>query len=216
VDGVLEVEHARIGFAHHQVARHVVTVHEDARLREDVREQPVEDAVEHRGLARVEFETQVAAEIPLREQPEFAAQERFVVRREHAFAARELPLDQRADGVVEQGRGAGVVALQFGEISRAAEVGEQQEAAIDVLGEHARCIHAGVEHEARDAHEGTDVLVLGWRVHDDPGVGTVRRAEVATETGVGGGGFERGCAVGQRGAEPAAQFGKTIQGVVTT
>ena len=38
VHRVLEVEHARVGLAHHQVARVVVAMHEHARLREIVRE----------------------------------------------------------------------------------------------------------------------------------------------------------------------------------
>ena len=50
----------------------------------------------------VERVPQVARDIPLGEQIELAAQQRLVVRRQHAFARGELPADQRVDRVEVQ------------------------------------------------------------------------------------------------------------------
>ena len=99
VHRVLEVEHAGIGLAHHEVARVVVAVHEHARLREVVREHAREHALERGALRVVERAPEVARDVPVGEEIELAPQERFVVRRQLAFARGALEARQRVERV---------------------------------------------------------------------------------------------------------------------
>ena len=79
-----------------------------------------------------------------------------------------------------------------------AEVGEQQEAAVEVLREDRGRVHAGVGQQRGNVHERAAILLRRRRVHRDQrrapararGVGE-RDAEIAAKARVGGRGRER-------------------------
>ena len=84
VDRALKIEHARIWIGHHQVARMVIAMDIDPRLREVVVENAPEHVAQCVALRRVERNADVPRDVPVREQIELAAQHRFVVWRKHA------------------------------------------------------------------------------------------------------------------------------------
>ena len=132
-----------------------------------------QDLLEHRGELRYAARRRASTlrclrEVPVGEQVEFALQQRAVVGRQFVRLAGELDLDQRIDGGAVERVGVGVG--QVGEVGGRAEVGEQQEAAFEVGGEHLGHVHAGVVEQLLHVQPGPDVLVAGRRVHDDAGL----------------------------------------------
>ena len=117
----------------------IVAMHEHPRLREIV--SAISARTPASSVSRcvgVERAPQCSRDVPVGEQLELAAQQRLVVRRQRAGARRALPLHERVDRVVEERVRRAVVERR--EVRRRAEVGEQQEAALEVLREHARRI----------------------------------------------------------------------------
>jgi hypothetical protein len=205
VHRVLEIDHAGIGLAHHEIARHVVAVHIHPRLRQ----RPPDNESGHFGqrlsLRRREFQPQMPADVPLGKQVALAAEQRLVVRRQHVVAARSLPLQQRLDRIAEQPVRVTGIEIERGEIGRVTKVREQQEPALQVLRHHFRRMHACRAQELRNPHERPAILARRRGVHGDPRAAFRRHAKVAAKAGVGRGRSQRvGGAETRR--EPAAQF----------
>ena len=72
-DGVLKIEDAGIGIGQHQVARMVIAVDVDPRLREIVVEDETEGARERCGLAGIQFDAEMLGDIPVGKEIELAA-----------------------------------------------------------------------------------------------------------------------------------------------
>ena len=102
VNGVLKVEHSRIGVGQHQVARHEIAMHVSSGLGQVVCEDKAEHRFQGLPLANVQLEAEVALQVPLGKQIEFASQQGFIVERQHALAAGQLPADQRIGCIAEQ------------------------------------------------------------------------------------------------------------------
>ena len=123
---------------------------------------------------------------PLGKQLEFPAQQRRVVVRQHAGPAGQLDPDQRADRIgIKRGGVAGIQHLQVG---RGAEVRKQQEAAIEVAGQHFRDMHSRRLEKLLHMQPGAAILVRRRRIHDDARRAVVEGgAKIAAETGIGRG-----------------------------
>jgi hypothetical protein len=139
----------------------------------------------------------------LRKQLELAAKQRLVVRQQHAGSRGELPAHQRSAGVGEQP--VGVRRVERMQIGRRPEIGKEQEAGVELLGENLGRVHAGGGEQRRDPHERAAVLARRRRVHCDQRsrlsaqrVGDKKRhAKVAPEARV----FRSGCEHELAGAE---------------
>eukprot|EP01022_Parablepharisma_sp_SALTPOND_P033110 TRINITY_DN881_c1_g1_i15.p1 TRINITY_DN881_c1_g1~~TRINITY_DN881_c1_g1_i15.p1 ORF type:complete len:1351 (-),score=485.80 TRINITY_DN881_c1_g1_i15:36729-40781(-) len=211
VDRILEIDDARIALGqHHQVARMVVAMDIDLRLRHDVGQDGIEGLVQHRILFIGEGYAQVLADIPLAEQFQLAQQQGTVIFGQGLGLALRLQKYQGVDRIHVQCVRA--IGAQLREVGGRAQVREQQEAAFGILGQDIGDGHAGLGEQAGHLHEGTDVL-LGWRGihHDDGAASRCVHPEIPAETGVGRGRAQGG---GQyrcidQGVEPGMQFGKT-------
>ncbi len=87
------------GSCHHQVARHVVAMHVDRRLREVRIQNAPEHGLERVALRRSQIMLQVSGDVPVGEKAQLPPQQRLVVRRQFSGTGRELPAHQRVDGV---------------------------------------------------------------------------------------------------------------------
>ena len=184
--GILEVEHAGVGIAQHEVARHVVAVHVDLRLGEGAAHERGEHAFEHGSRRRIGLALQMAREVPLREEIQLTPQQRLVVGRQLALSRRELPAEQRLGGIGKKRVRVG--AVEHIEIRADAKIVEQQEPSCQVLADDFRRMHAGLMQELCDMHEGPAVLALGRRVHGNVGRAVRKRGtKVAPEACVRGG-----------------------------
>ncbi len=129
----------------------------------------------------------MTADIPLRKQFQLAAQQSLVVWRQHAFARGELPAQQRVRGVAKEL--VGVAGIERAQICGRAQVGQQQEAAREILRENLRRIESGVAHQRSDVHERPAILARRRRIHRDQRRGSrrhcsrrlQRHAEIAAE-----------------------------------
>ena len=103
--------------------------------------------------------------------------------------------------------------LQRLQVGRRAEVGEQQEALVEVLREHLGHMGAGSAEEFGDMQPGAHVLLLGRGVHDHARGAAVGEggAEVAAEAGVGRGRGELEGLAGQGGGEPGPELFEAMQ-----
>ena len=198
VHRVLEIEDAGIGLAHHQVARVVVAVHEDARLREIV----VED---ERGTPAASVSRCAASSAMPRclatyqsgKSSSSRAQQRLVVGRQRAVARGLLPADQRVDRVaVERRRRRRVERLEVGRVPRSVRSRKPRSRSSR---EHSRRVHAGVrEQRARRGRTAGSPPSAAARPSRSasraPRHGVVERdAEVAAEARVGRRRREREC-----------------------
>ena len=195
VHRILEVENARIGGSgrisghrrlsdEHQIARVVVPMDKDLRLRQIVIEERSENGAQIGHLTGVERKTEVPGDIPVRKQVEFSLQQRAVVHGQNAGAAGALECDERGVGVtVERGRR---LCVEYIQVGGAAEVGEQQKSLFKVGGEHFGNMDARLMKQRRDADERAAVFVFRRGIHDDArrAVGQIQ-AKITAETGVG-------------------------------
>ncbi len=205
VDRVLEIEHAGIGPAQHQVARHVVAVHVDLGLGQGGIDQQAELAFQGAPPGRVQAQAEMASEIPVGEQVQLAPQQRLVVQRQHCRTAGPLPDDERVDGITEQR--VGIVRRDRLQHGLHTEVGQQQVAGFEVLAEHLGHMHPGLAQQSGDVQERAAVLLRRRGIHHDPAARAVTDAEVAAEAGVGGSRGEAGLRQGQDAAGPAVGLG---------
>jgi hypothetical protein len=117
--------------AHHQVARHVVAVHEDARLGEVAREHRANTPSSASRCAGESVTPEVARDVPVGKERQLAAQQRLVVSRQHAG---RLAACQRTSAVVASPKSRSTSRPRAAlDIERGAQVGEQQEALRQVL-----------------------------------------------------------------------------------
>jgi hypothetical protein len=106
-----------------------------------------------------------------------------------------------------------VLRLQGLQVGRRAEIGEQQEALLEVLREHVRHMRAGGSEELGHLQPGAHVLLFGWGVHDDARGAAVGEggSEVAAEAGVGRGRGEFEGLAGQDAGEPGPELFEAMQ-----
>ena len=140
-------------------------MHIDRRLRKIAFENEGEDLRQRVVLRRVERDRTMAPYVPFGEEREFAREQCFIVRRQHAGFARQLPAQQRVYRIAKQ-RVCGL-AVERLQITRGAQIGQQQKAALEIRGDHARHVEAGLLHQARDTHKGPAILMRGRRIHRD-------------------------------------------------
>ena len=140
---VLEVEHAGVGLAHHQVARHVVAVHVDHGLRERALHQQAEDALPAPGIAvRCNFNPRCLAT--------YHSGNRFISRRSSASSyggsspGRVASCQRSSASVASANSCAALSRVELCQIGARAQVGKQQEALRQVLREDLGRVHAGV------------------------------------------------------------------------
>ncbi len=189
-DRILEIENARIGIAEHEIARHVIAMHVDLRLRQRASRERREERLHRFARERVRRHIEVTPEIPLREERQLTLEENVVIRRQTIRAARALQRNQRRDGIGEQA--IGIVVVERLEVRCRAEVGQQEETALHILRQHLGHVESRLAHQLGDANERPTVLAFRRRVHHDPAAGAVARAslghpKVAAKAGVGGG-----------------------------
>ncbi len=103
------------------------------------------------------------------------------IRKPYAWRRRDtLHLDERIDGGLPQGR-LGASARQLGAENGVAEILDDEQALIEVLGKNLRCRKAGVGERLADGDEGADILgemgngAIGFAVADRRTVGAARR-----------------------------------------
>ena len=208
VDGVLEVEHARVGRrVTIRLRGMIVAMHVDRRLRQIVREHQLEHArraprsARHRASAprwRPTYQSGNSIE--------FARQQRFVVRRQHAGPARELPAQQRVDRVAEQRvRAVGVRAPA--DNSSVPRSDSSRNPRVEILRRSPRgTLSPASASKPRDCTNGPAILVRGRRVHHDERLARAAHAKIAPEARIGRSGFEfkRRCA--QPALDPALEL----------
>ena len=168
-DGVLEIEDAGIRDGAivdvHQIARMVVAVHEYLLLRQDVRRDGFEYLVQLGLLHIRQGGAQVLADKPFGEQIHFAQDEGAVEFGQHVGGAGQLDFHQGFQRFGVQH--AGVVVVQGVQIRGRAQVGQQQEALLQVLRDDVGHGHAGAFQQAGHLDKGGYVFALGRRIHGD-------------------------------------------------
>ena len=201
---ILKIEDAGIRFGCHQVARMIVAMHIYARLRQIAGEDATEAFFQRAPLAIAKRHAEMFGDVPLRKQVEFAAQQRFVVRRQFFFIRGELDFDQGVGGrTVKFTRRITVQRLQVG---GTAQVGQQQKTLPQVLRIHVRHMRPRRFEQLGDMQKRAAVLVLRRSVHHDERP-PIREsgAKIAAEAGIGGGrGKGKGLA-GKLAVQPCAK-----------
>lgn len=182
VQGVLEVEDARVGLAEHQVARHIVAMDEHPRLLQRAAYQQVADPLPAGQRLALQLHAEVAGQVPVGEQLQLAAQHRFVVGRQDTGDIDLLEGDQRIQGRFEQL--VGISGMKHVEVGLPAQVTEQQETVLQVLGENPRHMHAGFGEQSGDLDERSAVFLGRRRVHHHQAAVPSLPAEITTEAGV--------------------------------
>ena len=107
----------------------------------------------------------MATDIPFRKQLQFAPQQGIVVGRQYIRPRGELPFDQRIDGVAKEV--VRIVGIECAQIGGRTQVGQQQEAALDILCENTGGIDARFQHQRGDMHERAAILLWRRRIHQD-------------------------------------------------
>ena len=187
-----------------------VAVHIHLLLGRDVGQDGVEHGFQFKLLLVVERGLQVAAQVPLGKDAQFAFHEGAVVLGQHVRFAGELELDQRFQCVGVHGRG--VVVVEHLQVRGVAEVGHQHEAAFVVGGDDARHGNAGMDEHFVNLDKAEHVFALGRGVHHDQGgaqAGLVFRqnvdTEITAEAGVARRGACRGGIDDVEGGQPGGQ-----------
>ena len=111
-------------------------------------------------------------------------------------------------------RGAGVERVEIG---GGAEIGEQQEAVLEIVREHPRCVHAGGSEQRRDGDVRPAILVRRRRVHrDERGLAERRRlgddAEIAAKARVRRCRRDRESAMPERAGDEVLERGEAVIG----
>ncbi len=182
VQGVLEVEDARVGLAEHQIARHIVPMDEHPRLLQRAAYQQVADPFPAGQRLALQLHAEVAGQVPVGEQLQLAAQHRFVVGRQDTGDIDLLEGDQRIQGRFEQL--VGIPGMKHVEVGLPAQVTEQQETVLQILGENPRHMHAGSGEQSGDLDERSAVFLGRRRVHHHQAAVPSLPAEITTEAGV--------------------------------
>ena len=187
----------------------VIAMNIDLRLGQIVGQQDVENLVQRGGLLIGQHGVQMAADVPLGEQIQFALQQRAVVRRQRFRLALGLQQHQCVDRIhVQLVRG---IEIELVQVGNGAEVGQQQKALRDILRQNARHGDAGGGEQVGDVDEGFDVFLRRRSVHDDQAAALLCiHAEIAAKAGVGRGrtqGSDRQARFGD-GFQPFLQLGQ--------
>ncbi|MNN35711.1 hypothetical protein D3C81_1495700 [compost metagenome] len=191
VDRVLEVQHAWVWRALHQVARHVVAVHQHLGLGQGTVDQQLAHTLPGGLLGFAEGQAELPPDVPLREQFDFTTQQRIVVAWQWRVHRQALERQQCIDGITEQA--IGIVGINDVQVCLMAQIPQQQETALQVLGMDHRHMHAGTGQQMIDGDEWSAVL-LGWRcIHDHETVASALPAEVAAEARIAAGGSQADC-----------------------
>jgi len=112
------------------------------------------------------------------------------------------------------GIGGTVVAFRVGwrehiEVGLTAEIGQQQETALEVFRQHLRHAHPTLAEDPSCVHEGSAVLVRRRRVHgDEAAAGGIDQTEVTAETGIGRGRLDARVTRLRQPGEPFTQGGE--------
>jgi hypothetical protein len=122
--------------------------------------------------------------VPFREQHQFALQQRAVVFGQHVGLALRLEQHQRIDGVHVELMCR--IMRELVQVGGRSEVGQQQEAALDILFQDRGNRYAGLAEYLGHMNKRTHIFLGRRCIHDDKGR-SLRAIdpEVATETGVG-------------------------------
>lgn len=189
VQRVLKVQHSRLARCGHQIARHIVPMHEQPALRHMAGQQNIAQGLPVRPLLRRQRTLQMSSDEPVGKQRQLAAQYRLIVIRQFSRAAAGLPAQQSTDGPGEQ-------AFQFGiahpgldalQIGACAQVFKQQKALLWICSENGRRLYPSGSQQAGDTDKGPHVFLLRWRVHDDQAVRPITPAKITTKTRIGTG-----------------------------
>ena len=127
----------------------------------------------------------------------------MVVFGQDAGAAGELDADEGVVGIAVQPVGAALV--ERFQVSGATQIGEQQEALLQVLRQHGGHVHAGIAEQAGHGDERLAVLVRWRGIHGDERALARRDAEIAAEAGVGGGRCDAGRGFGELRPQPVVK-----------
>ncbi|MCY1418649.1 hypothetical protein D9M71_342130 [compost metagenome] len=190
VDRVLEIQHARVRGTQHQVARHVVAMHQHLGLGQGAADQQVGNALPGRQALALQLDPQVTLQVPLGEQLQFATQQGIVIAGHGHVEAALLERQQRLQGVIEQC--IGVFGIDDVKVGLASQVIEDQEALLDIGSQDAWHVHARLGEHAGHLDEGAAVLARRRRVHQDQGAAVGLPAEVTTKARVAAGRNQRG------------------------
>ncbi len=131
VDRVLEIQHTWVRRADHQVAWHIVAMHQHFGLGQGAVDQVSADALPQGLLPGVEFDTQMPTNVPLRKQFQLAAQQRDVIAGQRRVHRQLLKSQQRVDGIGKQL--IGVLLVNHVQIGFSAQVIEQKKAARQIF-----------------------------------------------------------------------------------
>ncbi len=192
---VLEVQNAGVagGVARdHQVARHPVGVHGHHGLRQRAVDQQAAHPVPLLLFGRAPGDATFTLHTPGGEEVQLSAQQFFVKGRQRGAGHSLLKTQQGGQCVAHQrvglGRGGGLQGLQ---VDLRAQVVEQQKTQFDVGFQHAGRGQACGMHEPCHVHKRAHVFQWRRCVHHDQAAACALHAQVAPETGVGRGGFQR-------------------------
>ena len=154
----------------------------------------IEGAGQRGLLLAIERDAAVLAQIPVREQRQFAAQQGFVIGGQHARLRGLLPVEQHVGGLqIPAQRGLGVFGGEQLDQRGAAQIAQQHEAAGFVPGQDVWHVQAGSCHQRLHLHKGAAVFLVGRRIHHDAaGAGRAVDAQVAAKAGVGRGRAQAG------------------------
>ena len=174
------------GVGDHQVARHPVAVHGDARLRQRAGDEQVAGVrPTSRCSSALQVDAALASDAPVGEERELAPQQRVVVRRQRRAGdlrcqTTSAAIASRISASARRSVAARLRGLQRVEVELAAEVVEQQEAVLGVRLEHARRVQAGGADQAGDVDERPHVLLRRRRVHHDDAAAVVARRRASS------------------------------------
>ena len=162
-------------------------------------------------MCRVELAAQLARNVPVGEEAELLPEKFPAVIGQQAGAARPLNPQQRVECVsVER---SGVVLVERVQVSRAAQIREQEKTLFEVLRMDFGNVHSGLGEDLRHVHERPAVLPVGRGVHhDERGLCfAASNPEIAPEARVVGGRRDTEIAVPEGCCQPSPQLLRAVQ-----
>ena len=178
-----------------------------ARLSQRIVHQPALGQLQSLALAAVQHQSQMATQEPFVEQAGIALQQRFAELPHAGGRGDRLQPQQLLQRGIEPG--VRVVLADHMRQGRTAQVLQQQEAVLDVDGEHLRYAHIAAHQQFAHGQPGTDILQARRRVHHDASGTIAQAAPVAAEAGVHRRAFQLCVGVAERAARPLQAVGAT-------
>ena len=151
------------------------------------RHQHFEGAVQGAAHLALNLQLSVLRQVPIWKQTELSLQQRLIVGRQYARSGRQLPCNERIDGLhVKRVIGLRLVRVDSRHHGAIAQVCEQHEALRRVPCQNLRGFQTGLFHELGDFDKGFTIFFVGRRVHHDQ-AGTRNRVDtqITPETGIG-------------------------------